>query len=368
MIRAMFGSFLAVCASVASAKLVDVVSDAYYINLAQATDRDQFMKTQLARLEQESGLRYHRFDAVSGKSDHSVHLMIEPFKAGPDPRLPERHGSKSIEALKAVLAAETSHLRLWEHIWHAPPASPFALILEDDARIPSKLEQRLEWLHKIPYDADMVMLGYYLMCYTDGNLTHPCKKGSEDYKDFVRIQKAVDMAGVQKALVRGPTRFAGAHAYLVKVTSIPRLLRHVQHIRDQVLGNSSVPLKMMGTDYATDFDEECRKYVRSPPTIQQAHDLYETQIPTRYWGLYERSTGREPDVHGNKSAFSPVWMEASLLALFAVLALALAHIRRVLPRELPIWSWSERSAELGPISRCDSAQRLVESGHVGQRE
>ena len=71
MIRAMFGSFLAVCASVASAKLVDVVSDAYYINLAQATDRDQFMKTQLARLEQESGLRYHRFDAVSGKSDHT---------------------------------------------------------------------------------------------------------------------------------------------------------------------------------------------------------------------------------------------------------------------------------------------------------
>ena len=135
--------------------------------------------------------------------------MIEPFKAGPDPRLPERHGSKSIEALKAVLAAETSHLRLWEHIWHAPPASPFALILEDDARIPSKLEQRLEWLHKIPYDADMVMLGYYLMCYTDGNLTHPCKKGSEDYKDFVRIQKAVDMAGVQKALVRGPTRICG---------------------------------------------------------------------------------------------------------------------------------------------------------------
>ena len=140
-------------------------------------------------------------------------------------------------------------------------------------------------------------------------------------------------------------RVAGAHAYLVKVKSITRLLRHVQHIRDQVLGNSSVPLKMMGTDYATDFDEECRKYVSSPPTIQQAHDLYATQNPTRYWGLNERFTGRKPDVHGNTSVFSPVSTEAGLLALFAVLVLAFAGSRRMLPRDLRFWSWSGRSAE-----------------------
>ena len=90
---------------------------------------------------------------------------------------------------------------------------------------------------------------------------------------------------MQKVLAHGPTRSAGARAYLIKVKSIPRLLRHVQHVRDQVLGNSPVPLKMMGTDSATDFAEDSRKYVRSPPTIQQAHDLYETQIPTRAWAL-----------------------------------------------------------------------------------
>ena len=359
MMRAMFGAFTALSAFVLDAKLVDVVSDAYYINLAEATDRDHFMKTQLARLKQESGLKYHRFDAVRGKSDRSVELMIAPFLDGRDPRLPERHSSDSIDALKAVLAAEMSHLRLWEHIWHAPPASPFALVLEDDARIPSRLEEQLEWLRNIPKDSDMLMLGYYLMCYTDGNLTRPCKKGSDDYNSFLSIQRAIDAGGVQKALARGPTRLAGAHAYLVKVKSIPRLLRHVRHIRDQVLGNSSLPLKMMGTDYATDFDEFCHKYVRSPPTIQQAHDLYETQIPTRSWGLNEKISDWKPREIGSSA---PLWMGASLLVLFVVLALGSAEIRRARPRDLPIWgflhgpNWSGRSAELG----CDSTQSLAE--------
>ena len=51
-----------------------------------------------------------------------------------------------------------SHVRLWEHIWNVPPSAPFDLIKEDDARIPSKLEQKMAWLHSMPKDADMVIL------------------------------------------------------------------------------------------------------------------------------------------------------------------------------------------------------------------
>ena len=239
------------------------------------------------------------------------------WKDGQDPRLP-LPSTKSIAALQAVLAAEMSHLRLWEHIWRTRQAAPFALILEDDARIPRNLEQHLAWLREIPEDCDMVMLGYYLMCYTDGNLTQSCDRDSHEYRDFVRIEKAVSEGGTQKALVHGPARFAGAHAYLVKVESIPRLLRHVEHIRDQVLANSSLPLKMMGTDYATDFGKDCRKYVRSPPTIQQAHDLYKTQIPTRIWMKFEEHRGQVADVSFEFSAGSIMLIGASLLALFAM--------------------------------------------------
>ena len=370
MIRALLAVCTAAAGNVACAKLLDVVSDVHYINLAEAVDRDRFMQTQLARLQQESGLRYHRFEAVSGKRDHSVQLMVARFKDGRDPRL--LNSTKSLDALKAVLAAEMSHVRLWERIWRAPGSTPLALILEDDARIPSKLEQKMAWLPQIPEDSDMVMLGYYLMCYTDGNLTHPCKEDGKDWRNFISIQEAVHKGGMQEALAQGTTRFAGAHAYLIKVKSIPRLLRHVHHIRDQVLGNSSVPLKMMGTDYATDFDEDCRKYVRSPPIIQQAHDLYETQIPTRAWALTvakdERLSEQKPDLTPEINASSPVLMGPSLLALFALLGLAGNHIRRVLLTESPSWrrphseNLSMRSADVGrPASWCDSAQ-LIESG------
>ena len=80
---------------------LDVVSEVYYINLADAVDRDRFMQTQLARLEQESGLRYHRFVAVSSRRAHSVRSMLARFTDGRDPRLP--NSTKSLDALKAVL-------------------------------------------------------------------------------------------------------------------------------------------------------------------------------------------------------------------------------------------------------------------------
>ena len=71
--------------AVARTNLLDVVSEVYYINLADASDLDRFMQTQLGGPEQESGQHYHRFSAASGRRNHSARLMRAPFKDGQGP-------------------------------------------------------------------------------------------------------------------------------------------------------------------------------------------------------------------------------------------------------------------------------------------
>mmetsp|Transcript_60982 Transcript_60982/g.98739 ORF Transcript_60982/g.98739 Transcript_60982/m.98739 type:complete len:326 (+) Transcript_60982:111-1088(+) len=220
-----------------NASVADVIAEVYYINVGSDRERRQDMESQLEQFQKRNSVRYARFNAVTPS----------------DQRVQEFAASTSFHTMDSFKigskACGLSHFDLWRLLLKdsdaLPSKAPFALVLEDDAVLSADtLDALPERLRDIPEEADMILLGFV---------------GSKRQEDEVAD-------GVYKARfpfhISNGTKdqyfYAGSHAYLLRLDSLPRMIAFVEHglnfYPDEVTAYSSVPGSV-------------RKYALYPPLV-----------------------------------------------------------------------------------------------------
>ena len=207
----------------------------YVINLDDATDRMEFMKTQL----EAHGVPYTRVSAVQGS------------------KLTDAEVRKHTTALcgwtctRSTLGCAMSHRSVWREVMRTERA---ALVLEDDAVLCPDFKGRVkEALAACPPDYDVLVLGCFFLC--DVNRKYPA--GLRMIRPFLprRDDRRTWTSGSTTVFV--PEHFAGTHAYIVSpkgaaalFKAIPRVGYHV----DMQMNHKSLKLYAASPDLAFQRD------------------------------------------------------------------------------------------------------------------
>lgn len=233
-----------------SRSLHEIVSKAFFINLAQDSNRRESMEMQLTKLKEATGLPYERFNAV----DATDRWIQELVKARGQTRF-GRHMRSNL----GLLGCYASHLRLWEQILAARTnsSSPskdsleFALVLEDDALVqPDAMDHLDVRLASVPKDVDILLLGAWGDSRPEDKVGEGCYKATSPFLD-----------------ASNKYWYGGMHAYLIRLARLPVLIKHVK-FRLQNEKNCKSP------DGCTTFNAiTCRKYALFPPLLHTKKEL-----------------------------------------------------------------------------------------------
>lgn len=238
--------------------LPEIVSKAFYINLAQDFVRRESMEAQLINLQQETGLPYERFNAVNASTDQQVQTKLQ-----------NALGAK-FDAIdtsdKGLAGCYASHLRLWKQIFAnlsqssllSKDSSPeYALVLEDDAFVhPHALDLLDTQLACVPNDVDILLLNFW------GSKRQEDKVGERCYRATAPFAEVCQGGCTMKKRFF----YSGMHAYLIRLVRLPTLIKHLEDEKN--CRNSTAGTIQLSPDVCTTFNAlTCRKYALFPGTL-----------------------------------------------------------------------------------------------------
>ena len=182
-------------------KSIEGISDCWYINLYRSQDRNKNIQKELLKL---SPLEFTRWPGVDGRNltDEDYDSLNIPFWSRPNFTLESKQKTR-----KGEIGVYLSHTNLLKHL-NTLQVNPDIghLILEDDIKIDDDFVSFWNRSYKtLPSNWDMVFVGLL------GN----------------KIESTNNGIGI-------PVNITGAHAYVVKHSSIPKILEYTKIMSEPI--------------------------------------------------------------------------------------------------------------------------------------
>lgn len=218
----------------------ELFDQVYLINLKRRPDRlNNFMEHYNA--SDMSQIQFVKFEAIDGSQLNIERVPLSEL-ARAELKEIENTGfrSKHYQLTKGAIGCYLSHVKIWEDIMQK--GYNIALILEDDAKVPSDILDKINRsIVDIPVDWDIVLLGY---------LCNKCVS----YNNYKKVE-----------------RFMLTHSYLITRTGIDKILQT----------KSLFPITQQIDSYMSELSSVLNIYTVDSKIVRQFNSRTDIQAPLK---------------------------------------------------------------------------------------